>query len=187
MQNAPSDPPDLPDAFGLGAQATTLAMRLFERGTAGLGIDGARVFRSFLETGSLKAALQVSDATIHALYARAHRHFALGQIDKSEEVFRALCALDGSQCDYWLGLGICLRMRSQDSAALAAFETSARLAPENPIPHVHILETQIRRENWDAAVVAYRSFLTHRTGVEPDGVLANFATFERVLELRGHV
>lgn len=185
MQDAPTETSAPHDALGLGANAMALATRLFERSTAGFGIDGAQVFRSFLETGSLKTALNVSDAAIETLYARAHQQFAIGQVQTAETIFRSLCALDGSKCDFWLGLGICLRVRGQDHPALAAFETSARLAPDNAVSYFHILEAQIRREDWNAAVKAYQNYKKCRTGAEPEMIATSFDTFEKALKIRG--
>ncbi len=187
MQDAPTETPASYDAFGLGAGAMTLATRLFAQSTKGLGIDGAKVFRSFVETGSLKQALNVSDAAVDALYARAHQQFAIGQIRNAEEIFRALCALDGSKSDYWLGLGICTRIRGEVRAALSAFETGLRVSPENAAAYFHVLEVHMRSENWDGAIEAYKGYLKWRNGEEPQMIARAFETFETALRMRGLV
>lgn len=169
--------------FDLSPEATHVAGQVFTACTKKLGVDGDRIFRSFVETGSFKAALGVSEATIEALYGRAHQQFALGRYDRAEEIFRTLCTLDKSRSDFWLGLGICYRARGKNDAALKMFEHAAAVSPSDAIPHFHRFDVAMRRSDLDAAVEACAAFERNSDGTEHENVIRSFQKLKTALEM----
>jgi len=184
MQDALGSENALGARFGLSKEAANIAVEVFAASTQKLGIDGREIFRSFAETGSFKAALGVSDQAIEGLYGRAHQQFSIGQYRRAEEIFRTLCALDRDRADFWLGLGICYRLRGEDTAAMAAFDKAAAVSPSSAIPHFHRLDTLIRSENWAEAEKACDLFEAKRDGSEPDDVNQSFAKYKTALDMR---
>ncbi|MEL6840623.1 MAG: hypothetical protein AAFP85_15125 [Pseudomonadota bacterium] len=181
----PNDQSNGPAAtLGLSPDATKVAAQVFAACTEKLGIDGAKIFQSFVQTGSFKTALGVTDAAIEGLYGRAHQQFLIGQYDRAEEIFRTLCALDRSRSDFWLGLGICYRVRGDDNAAMRMFEKAATLVPTDPIPHFHRFDVFMRQENWDAAAKACALFEAKRDGTEHDNIAKSFLKLKTALEMR---
>ncbi|MDX8355148.1 hypothetical protein [Cognatiyoonia sp. IB215182] len=167
----------------LSPDAAKAAAQVFAACTAKFGIDGDSIFQSFLATGSFKSALGITDASIEALYGRAHQHFMIGQYRRAEEIFRSLCALDRSRIDFWLGLGICYRIRGDD-AALRIFDQAAAIDPSHAIPHFHRFDIFMRREDWDAAADACKQFEARRDGAEHDNITKTFLKLKTALEMR---
>lgn len=179
------DPNNNPvSTLGLSPDATKVAAHVFAACTTKLGINGDKVFKSFLETGSFKAALGVTDAAIEGLYGRAHQQFLIGQYDRAEEIFRTLCALDRSRADFWLGLGICNRVRGDDDAAMRMFDKAANLAPSDATPHFHRFDIYMRTENWAEAAKACDLFEANRDGTEHDNIAKSFLKLRTALEMR---
>lgn len=171
-------------APGLSPDATKVAAQIFAACTEKLGIDGDKIFQSFVATGSFKTALGVTDAAIEGLYGRAHQQFLIGQYERAEEIFRTLCALDRSRSDFWLGLGICYRVRGDDAAALRMFDRAADLVPSDAIPHFHRFDVFMRQENWDEAVQACAAFEANSCGTEHDNIIKSFVKLKTALEMR---
>lgn len=142
MAEAGSSP--LGTALGLDAAELELLGELFAEAAGALGIEGRPVFRRLAAGAPLKEALGLPAGTEQVLYARAHRWFAAGRPDRAEPLFHALCLLDGSDADAWVGYGICLKLRSALPDAAMAFEVAGRLRPDWPIPDFHALETALR-------------------------------------------
>ncbi|MEI2384512.1 tetratricopeptide repeat protein [Breoghania sp. JC706] len=143
---------------GLQGAALALLETLFARSLQPLGINGEAVFRRLAETGSIGGALGLDEAMLEALYARAYQYLRLGQVARAEEVFRTLCALDGTSPDHWLGFGICLRARENFAQALDAFDRAAERDPASAAPHFHTLEAFIRAGRWQEARAALERF-----------------------------
>ncbi|MEL7389108.1 MAG: tetratricopeptide repeat protein [Pseudomonadota bacterium] len=169
---------------GFSADAAKIAEQVFTVCTEKFGIDGNAVFQSFVRTGSFRTALGITDASIEALYSRAHQRFLIGQYRRAEEIFRSLCALDQSRVDFWLGLGICYRIRGEDDAALRIFNQAAAIAPSNAIPHLHRFDIFMRREEWDAAAAACALFEQMRDGAEHENIAKTFLKLKTALEMR---
>lgn len=173
-----------PQVAGLSSDAVNTAAQVFSACTARFDIDGDKIFRSFLATGSFKTALGITDAAIEALYGRAHQHFLIGQYRRAEEIFRSLCALDRSRVDFWLGLGICCRIRGDHDIALRLFDHAADIAPTHPIPHFHRLNIFMQHEDWDAAADACAQFEARRDGGEHDNITKAYEKMRTALEMR---
>ncbi|WP_341367298.1 tetratricopeptide repeat protein [Yoonia sp. BS5-3] len=169
---------------GLSPDATKVAAQVFAACTKKLGVDGSKIFQSFLDTGSFKEALGVTDAAIEGLYGRAHQQFRIGQYDRAEEIFRTLCALDRSRSDFWVGLGICYRVRGDDDAALRMFDCAAKLVPSSAIPHFHRFDIFMRQEKWAAAARACAAFEAKSDGSEHENIGKTFAKLKTALEIR---
>ncbi len=172
------------NALGLSPVAAKVAAQVFSGCCARYDIDGGRFFESLLTTGSFKAALNVNDAAVEALYARAYQHFLIGHYGRAEEIFLCLCALEPLRIDFWLGLGVCYRTRGEDVEALRVFERAAEIAPEHPIPHFHLFEVFMRCEDWERAEEACVCFETRRDGTEHDNINSVFLRLKTALEMR---
>ena len=153
-----NDAPEHPDIswigarFGLDGEDAELMAGLCGGLLQEAGIGGDQ-FVARLERGDdLAAALGLPAGLSEFLYARAHRWFTVDRADRAEPLFRALCVLDGQVADYWIGLGICLRLRDSLDAAALAFSTAARLRPQWAVPAFHAAELAIRNGDYgDAA------------------------------------
>ena len=64
----------------------------------------------------------------------------MGKPDRAEPLFRALCIADGRVADYWVGLGVCLRMRKDRESASLAFSVASSLRPDWAVPVFHACE-----------------------------------------------
>jgi tetratricopeptide (TPR) repeat protein len=181
-----AEPSPLADAFGLTDDDMAMLEALFVESASNLGVDGQRVFEQIKRGQSLGGALAIPSGVIELLYARAHKWFAVGRPDIAEGLFRALCVLDGSCADYWVGYGICLRQRSAFDEAVTALETAARLKPDWEIPRFHALELFMRREQWQRAATALTEF-DARARAEPalpPIIVAQAERFRTALKLR---
>lgn len=148
------------------------------------GIDSQRLLQRASEGQSLRHALALPSQVVDFLYSRVHRWFTIGQLDKAEALFRALCLLDDSVADYWVGLGVCLKMRLALDQAMAAFDTAARLQPEWAIPRFHTLELFLRREQWSAAATELAAFERRLNRDVPAAMAAEAARYKAALAWR---
>ncbi|KAB0676864.1 hypothetical protein [Aureimonas leprariae] len=130
--------------FGLDADEAAVLADLVREGASAGGLDGARLAAALDEGRPLGAALGLPPALSEILYARAHRWFEAGRPERAEPLFRALCTLDGTVADYWIGLGICLRLAERLDLAELAFATAIRLQPDWPLPLFHLAELLAR-------------------------------------------
>ena len=119
----------------------TAAVRGRLRGlSAAKGRGGRPVLRGVALGRGLGAALGISPEILELIYARAHRWFSVGKPDRAEPLFRALCIADGRVADYWVGLGVCLRLRKDWESASLAFSVAASLRPAWAVPVFHACE-----------------------------------------------
>ncbi|KQT54071.1 hypothetical protein ASG43_00040 [Aureimonas sp. Leaf454] len=109
------------------------------------GVDGTSFFARLRAGHDIDTALGLPSHLREFMYARAHRWFSVGRVDKAEQLFRALCAADPRDADYWVGFGICLRKRGDLVFARLAFETAIAHRPTWDVPHLHAVEVAIRR------------------------------------------
>lgn len=184
MAKAEEAPQTSAAALRLSPDAVNVAAQVFAACTDKLGVNGGKIFQSFVQTGSFKDAFGVSDAAIEALYARAHQQFTIGQYDRAEEIFRTLCALDRQRSEFWLGLGICYRVRGEDDAALRMFDRAANLAPDEAIPQFHKLDLFMRQEDWTKAATACRAYEAKADGSEHNNIKTSFFKLKTALEMR---
>ncbi|MEO9530028.1 hypothetical protein [Roseibium sp.] len=170
--------------LGVDERGTALLRALFVQSTGTLGIDGATLFDRLEVTGSFKEALGVSDNALEVLYARAFQLIQTGHSSRAEDIFRALCALDGEQVDFWLGYGICLRAREDNGQAMLAFDVAVKLAPDAPAPHLHRLELFIRTGRWEEAAEALALFDERADNAKDASFPEAAAPFRKALEMR---
>ena len=104
------------------------------------GVEAKGFFERLHAGESLGAALGLSSEILELIYARAHRWFSVGKPDRAEPLFRALCIAEGRVADYWVGLGVCLRMRRDWESASLAFAVAASLRPDWAVPAFHACE-----------------------------------------------
>src|SRR5262245_22463785 len=141
----------LGQALGLTEQELETLGAVFNEATQAMNIDGAPIFAKLRRGESLGSALGLPPALRELLYARAHRWFSFGRVDRAEPLFRALCIFAEGSADYWVGYGVCLRLRDDLDRAEFAFATAARLRTDWAVPHFHALELALHRQRWDDA------------------------------------
>lgn len=176
-------------AGNLGDEDVAVAGDIFRQVTATFGIDGAPVFERLLSGQSIGEALSVAPAVIDALYARAYAWFSHGRTDRALVLFRALCVLDGSQADYWVGYGVCLRATQRpdsevDGPARQAFDIAARLRPDWAIPHFHALELAVAGQDWDRARTCLSAYEERATADIAPTIVQEARRLRAVVDMR---
>ncbi|WP_378940815.1 hypothetical protein [Mesorhizobium sp. ANAO-SY3R2] len=137
--------------FGLKGQDALMMVALCSGLLQEVGISGDQFLARLEQGDDVGAALGLPSELTEFLYARAHRWFMVDRVDRAEPLFRALCVLDGQSADYWIGLGICLRLRGSLDAAALAFSTAARLRPHWAVPAFHAAELAIQTGDYGGA------------------------------------
>ncbi|MGQ3211766.1 MAG: hypothetical protein ACT6U0_11515 [Shinella sp.] len=170
--------------FGLDREDATLMVSLCSGLLQEAGIDGDRFLARLEQGDDLGAALGLPAELTEFLYARAHRWFTVDRIDRAEPLFRALCVLDGEVADYWIGLGICLRMRENLNAAALAFSTAALLRPQWAVPAFHAAELAVLAGDYGKAAIFLTRFRETADSTIPDRMAAEAARMTAALELR---
>ncbi|QJP15548.1 hypothetical protein G3545_18940 [Starkeya sp. ORNL1] len=171
--------------LGLDAGETAVLGKLFGAATAALGIEGGPIFERLSKGETLGGALALPAGTDEVLYARAHRWFAAGRPERAEPLFQALCLLDGTSADYWIGYGVCLKLRGAFTEAAMAFEIAGRLRPDWAMPDFHTLEIALRTGDFTAAAEHLKNFDAHAgAGDIPDAVRAEVSRWRVALEMR---
>ncbi|MGV6872701.1 hypothetical protein ACUSIJ_08415 [Pseudochelatococcus sp. B33] len=177
-------PSPLGKSLRLGNDDVDLLGRLFGELTASLGIDGGPIFARLIVGQSIGEALAVPDGVVERIYARAHRWFALGKIDRAAPLFRALCLLRDEDADFWMGYGVCMRLTGQFAKAQRAFETATNLRPDWAVPFFHLLELALHRKQWPQARAALAAY-DARAGADVPAEIAAEAVRLRVVVEHG--
>lgn len=168
-------------SLGLEGGEVALLGRLFRELTASMGIDGAPVFDRLRRGQSIGQALAVPDDVVERVYARAHRWFALGQVDRAATLFRALCLLREEDADFWLGYGVCMRLADEPEKAARAFESAANLRPDWALPWCHALELALHGRQWSLARTALSAYDARVGDGVPAGIAAEVARLRLAL------
>ena len=174
----------LGQALGLNEQELETLGTVFNETTQSMGIDGAPIFAKLRQGESLGSALGLPPGLRELLYARAHRWFSFGRVDRAEPLFRALCILAEGSADHWVGYGVCLRLRDNLDQAEFAFATAARLRTDWAIPHFHALELALHRQRWadaQAHLALYNAWVSDDT---PEAIRAEVGRFRAALALK---
>lgn len=156
------------------------------------GVEAKGFFERLRAGESLGAALGIPPEILEVVYARAHRWFSVGKPDRAEPLFRALCIADGRVADYWVGLGVCLRMRKDWDSASLAFTVASSLRPDWAVPVFHACELALASGDIPAAgrqMKRLEALLSaERAQVAlPEAMLAETRRMARALRLRaGH-
>lgn len=138
-------------AIGLDDAEVAQLGLLFGELAGSLGLDGTAVFGRLAAGQGIGQALAMPAHVCELIYARAHRWFAVGRIDRAEQLFRALCLLDDETADYQAGLGVCLRAGGHLAQAEGAFLSAARLRPAWAVPYLHLAELAIHQHQRERA------------------------------------
>ena len=94
--------------FGLSDAEGRLAEEVCTEVLAERGIAAGRFFDALRGGARFDAALGLTPEICEAIYARAHRWFAVGRPERAEPLFRALCVADGQVADYrWASASAC--------------------------------------------------------------------------------
>jgi tetratricopeptide (TPR) repeat protein len=163
---------------GLGEADEAALEQVFAVVASEMGFDGGAVAGRLRAGEPLAAALDLPGGTLDLLYARAHASFNAGRMIEAERLFRALTLLDGNGFDYWLGYGICLRLRDRFETARDVFAIAAALRPASAAPYFHLLEACLVSGDLAGARAAVRACETRR--FEGLGVSAR-GEFDRLL------
>ena len=145
------------------------------------GVDSHRFFSRLRQGQSLGAALGLPADVIELIYARAHRWFVAGRPARAEPLFRALCAADGGAADYWIGLGICLRLKGDYAGASLAFSMAGTLRPEWAVPAFHAAELALQRRDRVTAEAELGRFRRLADATTPERLRDEAARVERAL------
>lgn len=137
--------------FGLDAEETAVLREAFAELATPLGVDADHILNGLGRGEPLARLLNLPSQVVELLYSRAHMFFTAGRFDRSETLFRALCALDSGVADYWVGYGVCLRRRGCVAEAELAFATAAALRPEWAVPHFHAAQIALGEAQWRRA------------------------------------
>src|SRR5262249_2743630 len=133
---------------------------------------------------SLGRALALPKGLGDLLYARAYRWFSVGRADRAEPLFRALCILDEGTPDYWVGYGVCLRVRGNLEQAALAFETAARMRPDWAVPHFHATELAVHQDRLAAAEQSLASYDRLATDDLPEAIRSEIVRLRSAIALR---
>lgn len=174
----------LGQALGLDEKELDVLGTLFDETARSMGIDGGPIFAKLRQGQSLGSALGLPPALRELLYARAHRWFSIGRVDRAEPLFRALCILSEGSADYWVGYGVCLRLRDSLEQAEFAFATASRLRGDWAIPHFHALELALHRQQIADARQHLASYDAKATDGIPDAIKAEVARLRAALALK---
>jgi tetratricopeptide (TPR) repeat protein len=133
--------------FDLSAEDAALLEQICQDLLKQAGIDGARFLEGLRQGQPFGEALGMTPEISELIYARAHRWFSIGRPDRAEPLFRALCIAEAHAADYWVGLGVCLRLRKDWDGAELAFAIASRLRPDWAVPVFHACELALASGN----------------------------------------
>jgi tetratricopeptide (TPR) repeat protein len=175
----------LAESLGIDQDDVDLLEGFFVEFADDKSLSGTKIFNALTKGASFGQALGISNNIIELLYARAHRWVAVARYEKAEPIFRALCVIDASSADFWVGLGICLQARSAWDDALAAFTTASAKKRKWEIPHFHALDLCMRRKDWDQAATELAAFERKADNKTSPAIVAEVNKYKTALQLRG--
>lgn len=167
--------------LGLTGADATLLEQICGEALGAAGVDGGRFFGRLRQGQSLGAALGLPRDMTELIYARAHRWFVAGRPERAEPLFRALCAADGGTADYWIGLGICLRLKGDYAGASLAFSMAAKLRPDWAVPAFHAAELALQRRDRAQAEAEIQRFRRLADDATPERLRDEASRMERAL------
>jgi tetratricopeptide (TPR) repeat protein len=167
--------------FGLAGTDAELLEQVCGEALGAAGLDAGRFFGRLRQGQSLGAALGLPPDVTEFIYARAHRWFVAGRPDRAEPLFRALCAADGGTADYWIGLGICLRLRGDYAGASLAFSMASSRRPDWAVPAFHAAELALQRRDRAAAEAEIRRFRQLSDAATPERMKEEISRMEQAV------
>ncbi|MEN3385158.1 MAG: hypothetical protein V7608_5202 [Hyphomicrobiales bacterium] len=174
-----------PVSLGIDPDDLTALRELVIETLAPLGLDGKAVFAALADGSSFGEALGVSAGVIELIYARAHQWFVVGQIERAEALFQALCVLAPASADHWVGYGVCLKARSAFADAAHAFDRAAELRPHWAIPRFHATEVAVRTGAWAVAAETLTAFTERVDADVPPAMIHEMARVGAAIGARG--
>jgi len=104
-------------------------------------LESALAFIKRLASGARLADMKgVSEATLEALYARAHALYTQGKYADAGQLFAQLVMHSHLDRRFHKGVGACLQMQGRHEEALKYYGVASMLALTDPHPVVHIAE-----------------------------------------------
>lgn len=167
--------------FGLTGTDADLLEQTCGEALGAAGVDASRLFDRLRQGQSLGVALGLPRDVTELIYARAHRWFVAGRPDRAEPLFRALCAADGGTADYWVGLGVCLRLRGDYAGASLAFSMATDLRPDWAVPAFHAAELALQRRDRISAEAELRRFRRLSDAATPERMKDEISRMEQAL------
>lgn len=167
--------------LGLAGTDADLLEQICGDALGAAGVDAGRFFDRLKQGRSLGAALGLPPDITELIYARAHRWFVAGRPDRAEPLFRALCAADGRTADYWIGLGICLRLKGDYAGASLAFSMATDLRPDWAVPAFHAAELALQRRDRRSAEAEIQRFRRLSDEATPERMKEEVARMEQAL------
>ncbi|MDC9823025.1 hypothetical protein PRN20_04715 [Devosia sp. ZB163] len=182
--SAPAGPAETAYAgtlFGLTGTDADLLEQTCGEALGAAGVDAGRLFDRLRQGQSLGVALGLPPDVTELIYARAHRWFVAGRPDRAEPLFRALCAAEGGTADYWVGLGVCLRLRGDYAGASLAFSMATDLRPDWAVPAFHAAELALQRRDRISAEAELRRFRRLSDAATPERMKDEISRMEQAL------
>jgi tetratricopeptide (TPR) repeat protein len=167
--------------FGLTGTDADLLEQTCGEALGAAGVDASRLFDRLRQGQSLGVALGLPRDVTELIYARAHRWFVAGRPDRAEPLFRALCAADGGTADYWVGLGVCLRLRGDYAGASLAFSMATDLRPDWAVPAFHAAELALQRRDRISAEAELGRFRRLSDAATPERMKDEISRMEQAL------
>lgn len=114
-----------------------------------------KVARSaFSKSVSIKSIVGVEDKKVEAIYAQAYLLYNTGRYQDATELFRILITMDSSDVRFYAGFAACLHMLKAYDGAVGAYTLYAMMDPNNPVPHFHLSDCHLQREDFYSARAA---------------------------------
>jgi tetratricopeptide (TPR) repeat protein len=96
-------------------------------------------------------------------YNKAVTYETAGDTSSAEKAYREALALDPNYCDAMDNLALLLRQNGNTEEAIALYENSIKIAPDNEVAHLGLANTYMGLEEYDKALVEYNALL----GINP--------------------
>lgn len=109
---------------------------------------------AFSKSASIKKIANVSDKKVEAIYAQAYLLYNTGRYRDATELFRILITIDSSDVRFYAGFAACLHMLKEYDGAVGAYTLYSVMDPHNPIPHFHLSDCHLQREDFYSARAA---------------------------------
>lgn len=107
-----------------------------------------------------KAALQISDDTMEAIYTQSYNLYNQGKYTEASYIFRLLLMLDPLTPKYALGIAACLHRMKDYQNAGNVYTLCAALDPMNPLPHFHAADCYLKLKAFELARFALNMTVT---------------------------
>jgi tetratricopeptide (TPR) repeat protein len=92
-------------------------------------------------------------------YNKAVTYETAGDTASAEKAYREALALDPNYCDAMDNLALLLRQNGNTEEAIALYENSIKIAPDNEVAHLGLANTYMGLEEYDKALVEYNALL----------------------------